>query len=391
MGLYDETLKGILKNKSIKQEGGFIGVPYPFKRLCEYLPVMEKGHSIGLLGPTGSGKSRLARFIFVYHVYRFYKETGYPVRIVFLSLEDNKEKVMKSVIVHYLKEYHNISITLQELDSKTEELSDKVVDALIEAHKYFEEFEKIVSIIDGLNTPNEILNLCKGIALKLGRVRKYKVEVEGEIVEQHKYESDVHVFCVADNMSNIDVEKAGENEQQAIYSFAKEVVREKLCNFFGWTVIQILQMDFQSERQQYTSSGSTIVSKLEPSLASVGDSKRATRTMHVILSLFNPSRYELIHYPIPPKNDVDNCYRIDLLGNRFRSLRILKSNDSDVGMRIPLIFNGISEIFTEAPLPKTPELKNLYESLTGKKYTSNINNLTFGSSDEYDGDDEDPF
>jgi hypothetical protein len=92
--LYQQVLKGILRNKSIKQEGGFIGVPYPFPRLCEYLPVMEKGHSIGLLGPTGSGKSRLARYMFIYHVYKFYKETGYPIRIVVLSLEDNKDKVM---------------------------------------------------------------------------------------------------------------------------------------------------------------------------------------------------------------------------------------------------------------------------------------------------------
>jgi hypothetical protein len=109
MTLYERVLQDILRNKALKQEGQFTGIPYPFPRLCEYLPIIERGHSIGILGATGSGKSRFARFVFVYHVYRFYKETGYKVRIVFLSLEDNKEKVMRSMICHYLKR----SITYQ--------------------------------------------------------------------------------------------------------------------------------------------------------------------------------------------------------------------------------------------------------------------------------------
>lgn len=390
--LYNKVLAGILKNKTIKQEGGYTGIPYPFPRLCEYLPLIERGHSIGILGATGSGKSRFARYVFVYHVYKFYKQTGYKVRIVFLSLEDNKEKVYKSIICHYLKDIHNISISLQELDSKSRELPDHVVDALLEAEKYFTEFETIVSLVDGSNTPEGILELCSQIALKLGKTTRYKTVIEGVEVEQKRYQSDTHVICIADNMSNIDVAHVKEEDMVAMLRFAKDVVREKLCNSLGWTVVTILQQDFQSERQQYTSSGQSIVGKLEPSLATIGDSKRVARSMHLIFGLFNPSRYELLHYPTPPKTDPNNCYRIDILGNRFRSLRILKSNDSDTGMRIPLKFNGISEIFEEMPLPKTAELQQYYQELTknsqGANAASIITKLNFEEPAE--GDD-DPF
>jgi hypothetical protein len=98
-----------------------------------------------------------------------------------------------------------------------------------------------------------------------------------------------------------------------------------------------------------------------------------------------------VNYPTPPKQDQENCYRIDILGNRFRSLRIIKSNDSDTGMRIPLRFNGISEIFEELPLPKTPEIKRIYQELTknsNSKYTPIVNPINFGDTEEVE---ENPF
>jgi hypothetical protein len=282
-------------------------------------------------------------------------------------------------------------MSLHELDSKKTELPDFVTEALLDAVRYFKDFEEIVSIIDGSNTPESILELCGNIAKKLGVTKRYKTVIEGVEVAQKRYESDTHVICIADNMSNIDVAHAKEEDMVAMLRFAKDVVRDKLCNQLGWTVVTILQQDFQSERQQYTSSGQSIVGKLEPSLATIGDSKRVARSMHLIFGLFNPSRYELLHYPVPPKTDPENCYRIDILGNRFRSLRILKSNDSDTGMRIPLKFNGISEIFEEAPLPKSPELKQWYQEITGKHQPSQNNNITkIIFTDPIEGE-EDPF
>lgn len=113
--------------------------------------------------------------------------------------------------------------------------------------------------------------------------------------------------------------------------------------------------------------------------------------MHLVLGLFNPSRYDLVHYPIPPKEDPEACYRIDILGNRFRALKIIKSNDSDVGMRIGMNFNALAETFEELPLPKTPEIKGIYMDLTkhtGKSFVSLANNANLAISSE-PSDDED--
>lgn len=367
--LYTKILEDIKKNKAIKEGKGNLGIPVPFPRLSEHLPLIEKGLSIGLLGATGSGKSPLARYLFLYAPYKFYKETGYKVKVFFYCLEDNISKVYHHCLCNYLHLEHNIIVTPKELTSKVVALPQFVIDKLDEAVEYFRDFEKIVEFVGDKYTPKDIYKVLERHALKTGKVRnRIRVTEEGIDIPETYYESDLHTIVVFDNMSNLDTdsEDDADSERKAMVKLARDYARKRLVNFFHFTVVQILQLDFQSERQQYTHSGMTIVSKLEPSLAGIGDAKTISRSMHVVLGLFDPSRYDLIHYPIPSKHDPENCYRIDILGDRFRAIKVLKNNDGKAGIRIGLMFDPISETFTEMPKPKTPEIQNIYSSLTKK-------------------------
>lgn len=374
--LYNKVKEKILQNKEIKQNGKFVGIPMPFKRLAEYIPIIERGHSIGILGATGSGKSRVTRYVFLYHVYKFSKENNYPVRIIYFPLEDSKEKVYRNMICHYMYELYNIRITLQELDSKGDRnLPEFVVDKLEEAKDFFKDFENTVILVDGIHTPTEIYKYCKNYALKTGVEESYFLNVEGEEVEQIRYtpNNDVHTVVIVDNLSNIDIEEGAEDERKAIVKFGKKYVREKLCNLYNFTVVQVLQQDFASERQSFTKDGNSIIGKLEPSLAAIGDSKTVARSMHLVLGLFNPTRFDLLTYPIPSKHDPQNTYRLDILGNRFRSLIVLKANDTDFGMKVAINFDAITEVMTELPKPKTPEIEEIYNNIKRKypeKFTS---------------------
>lgn len=389
--LYDKVLEQIIKNKKYKEQGISTGIPYPFGRLNEYLVSIDRGQAIGVLAATGSGKSKFARYTFVYNVYKFYKETGYNCRILFFAMEDGKEKVMNFVICNYLKEIHNISISIKELNSKSRVLPNFVLEKLLESKEYFSEFEKIVTFIDGVTEPDELYGICKKVAMNVGTVTKWKEQIEGQEITQYGYDSDVHLIAVFDNMSNVDMDEDTSSDQEAILKFVKDYMRLKLCNFFKFTCVIVMQLDFESERQSFNRDGQSNISKLEPSLASVGDSKRATRSLHLIFSLFSPHRYELIHYPAPSKANPGNCYRIDILGNRFRSLRIIKSNDTDTGMRVGLLFNGMTEEFEELPLPMTPEIENIYKKLTPNNSIIKENNTTFVKVPKIDKEDELPF
>jgi len=365
--LYDKILETISLNKEASMNGEYLGIPYPYPRLNKYLSTIDKGQAIGVLGATGIGKSKWTRYTFLYHVFRFYKETGYKVRILFFCMEDSKELTYNFVLCNYLYEQHGIKITIQELLSKSKELPSHVLDRLVEAKEYFADFEKIVTFIDGEDEPKKIYEICKKMALKLGTVSQYFENIEGEEVKQYRYESDTHVIAVFDNMSNFASDDATASEQKAILEFVRNYMRLKLCNFFKWTCVLVLQQDFESERQSFNKSGDTIVAKLEPSLASVGDSKRSTRSLHLIFSLFSPSRHELPQYPLPSKFNPEYFYDITVLGNDFRSLRVIKSNHTEAGMRVPLLFDGISETFKELPQPKTQELEEVYQGYKDRR------------------------
>jgi hypothetical protein len=394
MALYNTVKQDILKNREIKASGKFVGIPVPFPRLAQYIPIIEKGHSIGILGATGSGKSRFTRWMFLYHVYKFHRKTGYPIKIIYFPLEDSKEKVYRNMICHYMHELYGIYINLQELDSKGRlVLPEFVVEKLKEAERFFEDFEQVVNIVDGLNEPTEIFNYCQEYAERTGHVEDYVVSVAGKDTIQKRYIADnnVHTIIIIDNISNIDVEKGSESEREAIVKFCKTYVRGRLCNFFNFTVVQVLQQDFATERQSYTTTGETIISKLEPSLAGIGDSKTISRSMHIVMGLFHPSRYGILQYPKPTKRDPQATYRLDILGNTFRSLSILKANDTDFGMKVAMYFGAVEEEMNELPQVKTQEIEDIYRRVQEKhpEKFSTIKESTMVIHE--DEDDETPF
>ena len=317
----------IHKEKIVSIE--YVGEEMTYDIMCEdpYHNFIANGFVV-----HNSGKSRFARFMYIYNVYKFHKETGYPIRIIYFPLEDSKEKVMRNMICHYIHELYGIYVSLQELDSKgNRELPDFVVDKLNEAEEFFREFESIVTVVDGYNQPTEIFNFCQNYALRTGTIQTYEVEINGKIEKQKRYiaNNDVHTIIVVDNMSNIDIEEGRKDEREAIVYFCKNLVRGRLCNFFNFTVVQVLQQDFASERQSFTRDGETMIAKLEPSLAGVGDSKTITRSMHMVLGIFHPARFGIQAYPIKTKFQ-PLSYRLDILGNKFRSLHILKANDVEI-------------------------------------------------------------
>lgn len=387
---FSKVRENILRNKQIKKDGGYIGVPVPFDKMREYVPCWERGHSIQLLGPTGSGKSRLCRYLFLYQIYKFYKETGYPVKILYFPLEDGKEKVYQNILCHWLWEEHGILISLQELNSKGgRELPEFVEEKLLEGDEYFAQFEKVVHFIKDVHEPKEIFEVCKNHAVRTGKTEKYMTVIDGEELEQLRYiaNDNLHTFVILDNMSNLEPGDEFSDERHAMMGLAKKYVRERMCNFFNFTVIQVLQSDFSTERQQFTREGTSIAQKLEPSLASIGEAKTISRSAHMVFNLFDPSKYGLLQYPVAHKTDPKNTYNVEILGNRLRTMRLLKNNDGDFNFMVGMLFNGMNETFEELPAPKDERMDAVYAKFKEKKKYVPTNTKPVVLTDE----DDEPF
>ena len=278
----------------------------------------------------------------------------YNAQVFYFPLEDNKEKVYTNLLCHYLKDKHDITISTQELDSKTanRSLPTWILDEIKKARDYFIDLEKVIHFIDHIADPVDIYNVCQRWSKKNGTIEfKTVKQADGTDLElpiKYHPTNDIHNILLVDNMSNFDSER-NVDEREMMVKFAKVYVRKWLCNFFGWTCVQVLQMSFDKEKQQFSNNGMSIISKIEPSLDGIGEAKVIARSMHIIFGLFNPARYEILAYPNA------TGYNIGILGDNFRSLKILKCNDAQDGMRFGLYFDAIGETFTELPLPSDKE------------------------------------
>ena len=365
---FNEIIKGIEKNKNTKDSGKEIVLPYPFKRLAQVLPGIEKGQHICVTAGTGISKSKFTRFIYVYSVYEFYKncpQCGIKPKVFLFLLEDSWSKVLKNMICYRLKSHFKMDIALKDLESKGRALSDKELEAVKSCEEYFKDMGEIVTIIDYIHNPYGIYKEVRSYLEANGSMEySERVDEAGKIIKiPKKYtpnDPESHVIVILDNLSNLTKEDQHKNTWEAMSEWTAKYARRLLCKLFNCTVVTIQQQDLESQKLSFSMyQGEAIKAKVKPSVASLGDNKTVSRDYHLIFGLFSPERFNF---------EEDLGYDITLLQNNYRNLSILKSNESDVGYEIGLFFNGASETFVELPHPRTQakELNEFYDHIKVK-------------------------
>ena len=368
MSKFQEALSRLKKNKEIREAGKQVCIPYPFPKLCELLPGVEKGQHIGITAGTGISKSKFTRYVFIYHVYRYVKANpncGIKPVIFYFLLEDPAVRVMNNMICHRLNEEYKIDITLQQLESKSTVLTDEVLAKIEDCKEYFADFEKYVKLIDNIHNPYGIYKEVRDYFTTNGTIEyetregehKEKLEIPKSYIPK---DPEVHVIVIVDNLSNINKEEKHKDQWSAIGEWTSKYARRLLCKFFNATVVSIQQQDLESQKLAFSAyQGEAIKGKVKPSIASLGDNKTVSRDYHILFGIFSPDRFEF---------EEDLGYDITLLQNNYRNLSIIKSNESDSGHELGLYFNGASEKFMELPSSKTEprELQQFYNNFRTK-------------------------
>lgn len=335
MGFYDRTIEDIKKKKLNKEKGNHNMVPISYSRYSDYFEGFTPGDHIGILGMTGSGKSKITRS-WLYDILDFSIATNYKVKIIYLALEDPEIPVAKKIMSHYLFTRHNVDISAKALSSKLAPLPDKYLELLEKDRNFWAEVEDRLAIINDRQSPNKI----KDFVLKV----------------KEKY-PDHHVFVIVDNQSNLIQDEEDVSEWAAIKRFARDVVRKIFCPL-GITTITVLQVDADTEKNTFRNANKGSLTSIEPNLSSIGDAKVVAKTMHYVFGLFDPWRFEIKEYPC------QGGYKTDVLRGRFRSLIHLKSNEDEIAPRLGLYFDGKHEVFKEMPMiTETEKLNILYNQV----------------------------
>lgn len=162
----------------------------------------------------------------VYHVLDYSFANNYPVLILYFALEDQKKKIFKNLMCHYLKKRHNYNISLAKLESKSDFILPESAEKLIiQDSDFYYKINKHLYIMEDCITPNEIEKRCDDI--------KEKIK-----------DPNTHVIVIVDNYANL-VPDAGESDWDAVRRFSRNIVRIKLCKEYNWTAFGILQQDFR--------------------------------------------------------------------------------------------------------------------------------------------------
>jgi len=264
MGLYERVLQSIINKKERKEKGLHNGIPFPFERYKDYIPSIDKGSYIGILGSSGIGKSRWIRDAFVYKTLEFSKKNNYPVKILYFALEDGDEAIYKKMMIHYLYTRHHIDISAKYLDSKDVPIPDKYLNYLKQDADFYKEFDESVYIINNCSSPSEIQKVSHELHKKYG--------------ETH------HLIAIIDNYSNITKDAHHNTEWEAIKTLSRNVIRLDLCKKLNMTVVAVLQVDAETEKHTFRNAGKVNLSAVEPNISSIGDAKVIMRDRVNILT-----------------------------------------------------------------------------------------------------------
>jgi len=359
-----ERLERYKKAKQDRLDGKFNGAPlyHSFPRLGEVVPAIPRGMQLMLLAGNGVGKSQGVIGLFVISVYRLIKKYNYKAKLYIFLLEDPatlfEDRLFCAVM--YLK--YKIVIDPLQLNSVKKNLVDDTTEAKFEeVDKTVEDILSHCIIEENISNPTGIYKYLRTISGKEGKhytkksMFKYTKldgsEYEEEKIIYDRYEPDdpeLHNIVIVDNLNNLaseydDKQKKELDTKGCISKWTKDYSRKNVCKHWGYSVINVMQTDLATDRKQLDFKGNVMIDKVEPNLASLGEDKTASRAHHLILALFSPDRFGIDNY---------EGYDITKLGDKFRSLIVLKSNFGSSNVKLPLYFNGSCSYFEELPKVK---------------------------------------
>lgn len=345
-------IKSYEDNKKIVEAGGHNHVPfYGFNKLQKYTPGIVPGVMYKITSHMGVGKTQIAKFLFSYQPLLYALKYKMNFKIIYFALEESREEFLDGLFIHLVKRIHGIQLdrfSMTGMNSKP--LTKTELNAIKATETRMNMIAANIEIIDNKYTSTDMYLTCKYYARKWGSFAKDPQGVETDIYTP-KDKNQV-VLVVADHISLIEAEFDKESgkyltERQAISKWHTKYGKRIITKKWNWAMLNIQQQSLESEKQQFTMKGDSIISKILPSLDGLANNKEVARDDYVVLGLFAPERYEIEEfrgYDVMKKTP-------ESFGDRFRTLHLLKNRFGHPNKVLPLYFDGRYTYFKEMPLP----------------------------------------
>lgn len=338
MGLsYDDLVGEIVSNYENHNGGDYNCLPFEgYGSFCDALPGIERSCYYILTASSGIGKSKLMRHMFISNALRC--RSRHKVTIKYFSLEESKKKVVYSEIISELYRRFGVRIGYKQLLSigSGNRFDIALLDMVKECRGYIEDYLSSVEVIDTLKKPGEIYRNVRDFACGVGThytqgglpMRRedvdamYRGDLSAYGLFSHYRLNDPnhYVIILIDHLSLLQSER-GYDKRSSMELFSSQFCIP-LRDRYGFSVVVVQQQAADRESGEKNN---------EPTLEGLGDCKTTQRDADVILGLYNPSRYGLSEH---------NGIVFGNQAHRYRSVRLLKNRNGDVGTSYPFRFYG---------------------------------------------------
>lgn len=368
----EERFNKIQSSRQDRLEGKMNFIPFfkHFPRFSKYIPGFLPGVMYKLLSQTNIGKSQFAKFLSIILPYETYKEFNFKYKILYFSLEENKDDFIDKLIVYRVKQKYNIIIDPLKIKSYTSDiLSEDDITKIKSVVEEVGDMLKNVEIVDNITrNPTGLYRYAFEKSKEWGThyYRHYKTN---EIVDQyqyeeisdkinwrhHKYETDYLCMMICDQINNLALEKDSTSgfpldKRGVMKKWSFEYCRDEFTKKWNWIVFNVQQLTAEGENLDHQKNN-----KVKPSLDKMGESKEVAQDDMIIFSLFNPSRYEMSKC---------NGYDINVMRDKFREVGVHKNRLGAVGLELGLYFEGASGTFKELPpIKEESKLHGIYERI----------------------------
>jgi hypothetical protein len=220
-------------------------------------------------------------------------------------------------------------------------LTDDVLQKVEECRETIEDMQKYIEVVDYIFNPYGIYKYVDTFFKNpLVGHEEFDVEHAEKVSKKYVYNNpNLWVFVITDHISLLTPEK-GETLHEAMGRYSKQFCLKGFTKKYNCVTINIQQQEASKEKLEYFQ-GQSIDEKLEPSLDGLANNKETQRECNLILGVFAPERYNIGKH---------RGYDIRKLGNKYRSLKILKDRDNGlVNYYIGMYFNGAANYFEELP------------------------------------------